>query len=88
LLLGRLLNRHCGAAGLGLCVQRFASLDAKPNQFGNRFVDGAGVGLFLNDTELGKHVEDGVRWNLELPRQLVDTDFTHKKSCKRALSAD
>jgi hypothetical protein len=86
LLFGRLLNRHCGAAGFGVRLGRLASLDALPNQFRNRSVDGAGVGLFLSDTELGKHLEDGMRWNLELPRQLVYANFTHK-SCKRAYSA-
>src|SRR6266851_1497194 len=86
LLFGRLLNRHCGAAGFGPCLRRFASLDALPNQFRNRFVDGAGVCLLLSDTELGEHLEDDMRWDLELPRQLVDANFTHKR-CERAFSA-
>jgi hypothetical protein len=86
LLFGLLFNRHGGAAGLSVCLGRLPSLDALPNQFRNRSVDGAGVCLFLSDTELGEHLEDDMRWNLELPRQLVDADFTHK-SCERASSA-
>jgi hypothetical protein len=86
LLFGRLLNCHCGTAGFGVRLGRLASLDALPNQFRNRSVDRAGVGLLLSDTELGKHLEDDMRWNLELPRQLVDANFTHKSS-KRAYSA-
>ncbi len=38
----------------------FATLDTLPNEFCNGFIDGAGVGLFLGDAELGKHLEDDV----------------------------
>src|SRR5882672_5656870 len=85
-LLFGLLNRHGDATGFDVCLGWLTSLDALPNQFRNGSVDRAGVGLFLSDTELGKHIEDSMRWNLELPRQLVNADFTHK-SCKRAYSA-
>src|SRR4051794_5273865 len=78
------LDGHCGAAFH--LYRRTTALDALPNQFRNGFVDRAGVGLFLGDAQLGEHFEDDMRRNLELPRQLVDADFTHK-SCERALSA-
>jgi hypothetical protein len=42
------------------------------------FVDGAGMGFLLGNTELGQHVDDRVRWNFELPCQLVYADFRHR----------
>ena len=59
---------------------RLAALDALANQFRYRPVNRAGVRLLLSNTELGEHFEDHMRWNLELPRQLVDADFTHIKA--------
>ena len=40
-----------------------------------RFIDRAGVGFLLGDAQLREHVEDHVRFHLELAGQLVDTDF-------------
>jgi hypothetical protein len=53
------------------------SVDALPYQFRNRFVNRAGVRLFFGDADLRQHFYDHVRWNLQLPRQLVDADFAH-----------
>ncbi len=57
----------------------FTALDAPANHFRNRLVDRTGVSLLFSDTEFGEHIENLVRWNLELPGQLVNADFTHKK---------
>ena len=40
-------------------------------------VDRARVRLFLLDAKLGQHIEDYVRLYLELPSQLIDSDFAH-----------
>jgi hypothetical protein len=60
-----------------LRVDRTFSVHALAHQFRNRFVDRAGVRLFFGDADLRQHFYDHVRWNLQLPRQLVDADFAH-----------
>jgi len=35
------------------------------------------MGLFFGYTQLGQHVEDYIRLDLKLTRQLVDSDLTH-----------
>jgi len=59
-------NRH-GARGFSARGIAASALQALPDNQRDRFVNGAGVGFFLGDTELGQHVDDGVRWNFELP---------------------
>jgi hypothetical protein len=71
----RLFHRRGRAAAFRL-GQTF-SVDALPHQLGNRFIDRAGVRLFFGDADLRQHFYDHVRWNLQLPRQLVDADFAH-----------
>jgi hypothetical protein len=46
--------------------------------FGHGLINGTGVGLLLGHTELGQHVDDGVRGDLQLPCELIDSNFTHK----------
>jgi hypothetical protein len=53
------------------------SVEALPHQLCNRLVDRAGVRLLFGDADFGQHFYNHVRWNLQLPRQLVDTDFAH-----------
>jgi len=69
-----------GGPGLGFRAHRHASttLHALPDLLGDVFVNGAGMSFLLGDTELGQHVENCMRWDFELPRQLVDSDFRHK----------
>jgi hypothetical protein len=71
----RLLYRsgRCTALRVGWTF----SVHALAHQFRNRFVDRAGVRLFFGDADLRQHFYDHVRWNLQLPRQLVDADFAH-----------
>ncbi len=45
--------------------------------YGDRFIDRAGVGFLFNDAQAGEHVEDHVRFHLELARQLVNSNFDH-----------
>jgi hypothetical protein len=65
---------------VGFPARRIASpaLQAFPDNQRDRFVNGAGMGFLLRDTELGQHVDNGVRWDFELPCQLVDADFRHR----------
>jgi hypothetical protein len=44
----------------------------------NVFVDGAGVRLLFRDAKLGQQVEDLVRLDLQLPRQLINSDLSHR----------
>jgi hypothetical protein len=53
------------------------SVYALPDQLRNRFINRAGVRLLFGDADLRQHFYDHVRWNLQLPRQLVDADFAH-----------
>ena len=57
--------------------------DALAHQFGNRFIDRTGVRFFLGDAKLGKHFDQCVRRNLELPGELVNSDFAHNYSNSR-----
>ena len=72
----RLGDRY-GRRSLGLDCRFFGALDALPDQFRNRIVNGAGVSLLLGNAEIRQHVHDDVRRNFEFPGQLVDTDFAH-----------
>jgi hypothetical protein len=42
-----------------------------------RFIDRTGVGFLFSNAQLRKHVEDHVRFYLELSGQFVDTNFDH-----------
>ncbi len=55
-----------------------SALHPLPDYFRHRVVNGTGVGLLLGNAELRQHVDDGVRGDLKLPCQLVDSNFTHK----------
>jgi hypothetical protein len=72
----RLGNRH---RAVGFPARRVApsALQPIPNNQRDGFVNGAGVCFLLGNTELGQHVDDRVRWNFELPCQLVDANFRH-----------
>lgn len=43
----------------------------------DRFIDRAGVGFLFRDAQLGEHVEDHVRFDLELACQLINSNFDH-----------
>ena len=76
---GRLLcisKEFAGHARLGRLI--FLAKEALPDQLRNRLVHRAGVSLLFCYSQVGKHFEDGVRRNLELPCQLVDANFAHK----------
>jgi hypothetical protein len=60
------------------CRRACSTLQSIPDDLLDAFVNRAGVSLLFGDTELGQHVDDEVRWNFELPCQLVDTDFRHR----------
>lgn len=45
------------------------------------FINGAGVRLFLEHAQFGQQVDDDPGLNFELPRELVDSDFLHRRNC-------
>ena len=49
-----------------------------PQPVGHVVVDRTGVRPLFGDAELGQHLNKPVRLHLEFPRQLVDSDLTHK----------
>jgi hypothetical protein len=73
----RLGNGH---GGVGFAAHRSArsTLHSLPDDFSHRLINGAGVGLLLANAELGQHVDDGMRGDLQLPCELIDSNFTHK----------
>jgi hypothetical protein len=74
---GHMLHRsfgfnRCGAGRpVGLLGQPALDL------YGDRFIDRAGVGFLFSDAQPREHVEDHVRFHLELARQLVNSNFDH-----------
>jgi hypothetical protein len=86
LLLRSLFDRDCGRAPFRLrltCGFLEGSdeplLDKPPLHVQRRlFVNRAGVRLLVRNAELREQLEDPVRLDLELSRQLVDADFTHR----------
>jgi hypothetical protein len=58
---------------------RAATLHSLADDLRHRLIDGTGMSFFLGDAELGQHVDDLVRGDLQLPGQLIDANFTHKK---------
>jgi hypothetical protein len=55
-----------------------AALHPLTDDFRHRLIDGAGVGLLLADSELGQHVDNGMGGDLQLPCELIDSNFAHK----------
>jgi hypothetical protein len=53
------------------------SVDAFAHQLRDGLINRTGVRLLFGDADLRQHFYDHVRWNLQLPRQLVDADFAH-----------
>jgi hypothetical protein len=70
-------NRH-GAGSFPARRVASSALQSLPDNQRDRLVDGAGMGFLFGNTELGQHVDNRVRWNFELPCQLVDADFRHR----------
>jgi len=46
-----------------------------PHPLGFIDLDGAGVCLLLGDSDLGKHVENGLRLDFQFARQIVDSNL-------------
>lgn len=68
-----------GHGSIGFAAHGCACSTLHPltDYFGHGLIHGAGVGLFLGHAELGQHVDDGVRGDLKLPGELIDSNFTH-----------
>jgi hypothetical protein len=69
-----------GDRSIGFTAHRCArpALHSLPKLFGDVIIDRAGVGLLFGNAELWQHVDDGMRGDLKLPCQLIDSDFAHK----------
>jgi len=75
---GLRLSNGYGGVGFTPHGSASATLHPLPDYFRHRLINRAGVGLLLGDTELGQHVDDGVRGDFQLPCELIDSNFTHK----------
>ncbi len=73
----RLGNGH-GSIGFAAHGSARSTLHPLPDYFRHRLINGTGVGLLLGNAELWQHVDDGVRGDLKLPCELIDSNFTHK----------
>jgi hypothetical protein len=62
------------AAHGGACT----TLHPLTDDFRHWLINGTGVGFLLGYTELGQHVDDGMRGDFQLPCELIDSNFTHK----------
>jgi hypothetical protein len=69
-----------GDGSVGFTAHRRARSALHPlaDYFRHGLINRAGMGLLLGDAELGQHVNDGVRGDLKLPGELIDSNFTHK----------
>ncbi len=67
-----------GAAGFEAQRRAAPALDSLPDDFRHRLINGTGVGLLLADSELGQHVDNGMGGDLQLPCELIDSNFAHK----------
>ena len=45
------------------------------------FIDRAGMRFFLLHAQFGQQIDNYARFHLKLPRQLVDSDFLHRRDC-------
>ena len=74
---GYMLHRGFGFHGCG--ARRSIRFLGQPalDLYGDRFIDRAGVGFLFSDAQPGEHVEDHVRFYLELARQLINSNFDH-----------
>lgn len=78
LLDGLRLGKGDGGIGFAAHGSARATLHSLADDFRHRLINRAGVGFLLGDTELGQHVDDGVRGDFQLPCELIDSNFTHK----------
>jgi hypothetical protein len=69
-----------GDRSIGFAAHRSArsALHSLPKLFGDVVINGTGVRFLFGNAELRQHVDDGVRGDLKLPCQLIDSDFAHK----------
>jgi hypothetical protein len=45
------------------------------------FIDRAGMRFLLLHAQFGQQIDNDARFHLKLPRQLVDSDFLHRRDC-------
>jgi hypothetical protein len=70
---GRVAALGCRRTRIGIGV---AIMTAKLD--GRVFIDGAGVRLLFGDAKLGEEVQYFVGLYFQLPRQLVNSDLSHR----------
>jgi hypothetical protein len=67
-----------GGVGLAAHCSACSTLHPLPDYLRNWLINGTGVSLLFADAELGQHVDDGVGGDLQLPCELIDSNFSHK----------
>jgi hypothetical protein len=72
------LGNGDGRVGFTAHCSARSTLHPLPDYFRHRLINGAGVSFLLGNAELGQHVDDGMRGDLQLPCELIDSNFTHK----------
>jgi hypothetical protein len=60
-------------------IERFPR-EIATQAFCHLFIDGAGVSFLLSHPHVRQRFEDLLRLYLKLPRQLVNPNFSHKKT--------
>jgi hypothetical protein len=61
--------------GAGTCRAFGVKAILEPD--GDILVDGTGVSFLLSDAELGQHLKDGARLDLQFTREFVDANLLH-----------
>jgi hypothetical protein len=79
-------RRRFRGAGCGV-TRAIAASQAAAHFERDIVIERTRVSLLLSDTELRQEVQDHVRLDLQLARQLVNADFTHTIMSRSALLA-
>ena len=81
LFLGRLGDSHRRLMGRWLGGWLSHPRCTLPDQFRNIVVYGARMSFLLGNAKFRQHLENRMRWNLELPCQFIDANFAHSYDC-------
>jgi hypothetical protein len=61
--------------------RRTGSRQPLPQYNGNVLIDRAGMRFLLLHAQFGQQIENNAGLHFKLPRQLVDSDFLHRRDC-------
>jgi len=81
LLNGLLDGRYACSLVVPFVIERIGTradyTEVLANQIGRVFVERTGVGFLLSHAHFGEQVENALRLNFELSRELINPDFAH-----------